>query len=150
MLYYYVKRRREDNMEKKNNTGKILVAAGILVVLVILGIWVTRIVVENSVDTYATKVVAYYRALTTSATNLTMVVPGFADTTGIRVNKGYEIYLLGSREIVESNQMVIEYALINKEGKTKVLYLNEALFMKSMDPKIQQIGLVKKGRLIEK
>ncbi|MFN4216838.1 MAG: hypothetical protein ACK4HQ_05515 [Brevinematales bacterium] len=137
-------------MEKKSNTGKILVAAGIVVVLVILGIWVTRIVVENSVDTYASRIVAYYRALVTSATNLTMVAPGFEDRTGIRVNKGYEIYLFGSREIVESNQMLIEYAFINKEGKTRVLYLNEAFFMKNVDPKIQQIGLVKKGRLIEK
>ncbi|MFN3659964.1 MAG: hypothetical protein ACK4TN_01860 [Brevinematales bacterium] len=137
-------------MEKKGNTGKILVAAGILVVLVIVGIWVTRIVVENSVDMYASKIVAYYRALVTSSTNLTMVAPGFGDTTGIRVNKGYEIYLLGSREIVESNQMLIEYAFINREGKTRVLYLNEALFMKTVDPKIQQIGLIKKGKLIEK
>ncbi|MCX7882730.1 MAG: hypothetical protein N2314_05875 [Brevinematales bacterium] len=137
-------------MEKKNNTTKILVASGILVLLVLVGIWVTRVVVENSVDTYATRVIAYYRALVNSSTNLTMVAPGFVDSTRVQVNKGYEIYLMGSREIAESNQMVIEYALLNKEGKTKVLYLNEALFVKSMDPKIQQIGLVKKGKLIEK
>lgn len=137
-------------MEKKNNIGKILIAIGVLVLLVVLGIWVTRIVVENSADTYAAKVVSYYRAVTSAATNLSMVEAGFFDGTKIKVNKGYEIYLLGSREIPESNQIVIEYALLNKENKTKVVYLNEALFVKSMDPKILQITLLKKGRLIEK
>jgi len=136
-------------MEKKN-TGKVIVAMVVLAVLVVVGIWVTRVLVENSVDTYAKRVTAYYRAVTTSSTNLTMVAPGFVDRSGIVVNKGYEVYLLGLREIAESNQMVVEYALVNREKKTRVLYMSEAFFVKSTDPLIQQIVLVKKGRLIDK
>ncbi len=136
-------------MEKKNN-AKVFIAVGVLVVLVILGIWFSRVVVENLTDTYASKLVGYYKALSTSSTNLTMVETGFVDMAKISLTKGYEIYLLDRRDIAESNQVVLEYLLINKEQKTKIAYLNEAVFVKSVDPKISQILPLKKGKLIEK
>ncbi|URA09394.1 hypothetical protein [Thermospira aquatica] len=136
-------------MEKKNNV-KVFVAAGVLVVLVILGIWISRVLVENLTDAYASKLVGYYKALSTSSTNLSMVESSFVDGAKIPLAKGYEIYLLDRKDIVESNQIVLEYLVINKEQKTKVAYLNEAVFFRSAEPKISQILPLKKGKLIEK
>jgi|GEM_PF-2464428 len=136
-------------MEKKN-TNKVLIASLVILVLVVLVVWVTWVVVENSTDIYLGKLVVYYKAVASESTNRSMVAPGFVDGTGIKLEKGYEIYSLGSHEVSESNQMVVEYILINRENRTKVAYVNEALFEKSLDPKILSISKVKKGKLVEK